>query len=441
MDTIFAPATAPGRSGIAVLRISGDAAAEVFAHFSLSPPTPRMAAMAAPVNPHTKEIVDHGLMLYFPAPASFTGEHVVEFHFHGSRAVMQEMLLLLGEMEGFRLAEPGEFARRAFFNQKIDLTQAEAIADLIDAETTAQKRQALRQMDGSLARRCEELRGAIIEVRAHLEAFLDFPDEDIPDSIAASLDEEIMGVASRITKLLGDGGTGEKIREGFHAAILGAPNAGKSTLLNLLARRDVAITSPEAGTTRDVLEVHLDLGGFPLTLADTAGLRETENAIEAEGIRRAEARGAMADFRLLVLDASMPLSEQRFLLSHQQQDDVVILNKTDLNTPYIDEFCVLPGLLPLSAKEESGIENLISLMKQRMEERLSAGQDALITRTRHRLAFERAQHHLTQACRTTALEIKGEELRLAGQELGKIVGTIHIEDVLDVVFSSFCIGK
>lgn len=441
MDTIFAPATPSGRSGVAVLRISGEQAADVFSRFSLPCPAPRLATLARLVNPLTRAPIDHALALWFPAPASFTGEDVVELHLHGSRAVMQELLGLLGAWEGFRLAEPGEFSRRAFLNNKMDLTQAEAIVDLIDAETEAQKRQALRQMGGALAAACTALRHAVTQVRAHLEAYLDFPDEDIPEAIAYALDEEIFGVEARIRSLLGDDQMGEKIRDGFYAVILGAPNAGKSTLMNLLAKRDVAIVSPQAGTTRDVLEVHLDVGGYPLTLADTAGLRDTQEAIEAEGIRRATEYAAHADFRLFVFDVSVPRSEQEAILAHQQPNDVVILNKTDLHTPYIDEYADISNALPLSAKMAEGIESLISVMKEHMQERLSGGQDALITRARHRTAFISALSHLENARLQTALELKGEELRLTTQELGKIVGAIHIEDVLDVVFSSFCIGK
>lgn len=441
MDTIFAPATPAGRSGVAVLRISGTRAAEVFVRFGLPCPAPRKATLLRLVNPRTHAPLDHALALWFPAPASFTGEDLAELHLHGSRAVMQEMLGVLGAWEGFRLADPGEFSRRAFLNDKMDLTQAEAIADLIDAETEAQKRQALRQMGGALAVSCADLRHAVIEVRAHLEAYLDFPDEEIPDAVAAALDGEIRGVEARIRRLLGDGRTGEKIRDGFYAVILGAPNAGKSTLMNALAKRDVAIVSPSAGTTRDVLEAHLDVDGYPLTLADTAGLRETEEAVEAEGIRRAAARAAQADFRLLLLDASAPLSEQKHVLAHQQPNDVVVLNKIDLDTLYIEEYTAIPSVLPLSAKTEEGMERLISVLKKHMQERLSDGQEALITRARHRAGFTSALVHLERAREQSASELKGEELRLATQALGKIVGAVQIEEVLDAVFSSFCIGK
>ncbi len=441
METIFAPATAPGRSGVAVMRISGTEAARVFELFSLARPQPRMATLAHLKAPVSGDVIDQALLLWFPAPASFTGEDVVELHLHGSRAVMNELTCLLSAQSGFRLALPGEFSRRAFMNNKMDLTGAEAIADLIDAETQSQRRQALRQMSGTLAEASEALRRHIIEVRAHLEAYLDFPDEEIPLEVVSRLDDEIAGIEFRIAQMLGDNRIGEKIREGFYTVLLGLPNAGKSTLMNLLAKRDVVIVSPEAGTTRDIIEVNLDIGGALVTLADMAGIRETETPIEAEGIARALTRAAHADMRLLVLDVSVPHSAQDSILSHKQPDDVVILHKADLRTPYIADYAELTEALLVSSQTGEGVENLISVLKQRIDERLSGGQSALITRERHRVAFENARGHLDAARLATALEIKGEELRLASQALSTVIGVVGVEDILDLVFSSFCIGK
>lgn len=441
METIFAPATPPGRSGVAVLRISGKEAGQVFDLFALPHPLPRMATLACLKDPMSGEMIDQALLFWFPAPSSFTGEDVVELHLHGSRAVMGEMLRLLSKQEGFRLAEPGEFSRRAFMNNKMDLTAAEGIADLIDAETQAQRKQALRQMSGTLAQACEALRTHIIEVRAHLEAYLDFPDEEIPREVATRLDDEVLGIETLITRMLGDNRIGEKIREGFYVVLLGIPNAGKSTLMNLLAKRDVVIVSPEAGTTRDIIEVHLEIGGALVTLADMAGIRQTTATIEAEGITRALIRAVQADLRLLVLDVSAPRSEQAAILSHEQPDDVVILHKSDLTTPHMGEYLELADALPVSSQTGEGVENLISVLKQRIDERLSGGQDAVITRERHRVAFERAREHLAASRRATALEIKGEELRLASYALSTVIGVVQVEDILDVVFSSFCIGK
>lgn len=441
METIFAPATPPGRSGVAVLRVSGKEAGRVFDLFSLPCPAPRLATLVKLKDPASGEMIDQALLLWFPAPASFTGEDVVELHLHGSRAVMGEMLRLLSAQKGFRLAEPGEFSRRAFMNNKMDLTAAEGIADLIDAETQAQRKQALRQMSGTLAQACETLRSHIIEVRAHLEAYLDFPDEEIPHEVAEQLDEEILGIETHISRMLGDNRIGEKIREGFYVVLLGIPNAGKSTLMNLLAKRDVVIVSEEAGTTRDIIEVHLDIGGALVTLADMAGIRQTTAAVEAEGIARALTRATQADLRLLVLDVSAPRSEQTAILAHKQPDDVVILHKSDLATPYMDEYVGLTDALLVSSQTGEGVENLISVLKQRIDERLSGGQDAVITRERHRVAFEKARDHLAASRNATALEIKGEELRVASHALSTVIGVVQVEDILDVVFSSFCIGK
>lgn len=441
MDTIFAPATPPGRSGVAVLRVSGERAAEALTALGLTRPPPRMASLVTPINPHTGETVDSALVLFFPAPASFTGEDVVEFHLHGSRAVMAEMLAVLGELEGFRLAQPGEFSRRAFYHGKLDLTRAEAVADLIDAETRAQKQQALRQFSGALARECEMLRQGIVQARAHLEAYLDFPDEEIPEEVAASLNEEIRALSTRTAALLGDARAGEKIRDGYYATILGVPNAGKSTLINALTKRDVAIVSDQPGTTRDIVEAHLDLGGYPLTLADTAGLRNADGIVEAEGIRRARERASSSDFRLVVIDAAAPRSRQALLAEFITPDDVVIFNKCDSETLYIDEFQDFPHALRISAATGRGLEDLISALGQRMEKQRFGAADAVITRARHRLGFEAALLCLERARGQEMPELKGEELRLAGNHLGKILGAVQVEEVLDAVFSSFCIGK
>ncbi len=441
MDTIFAPATPPGRSGVAVLRLSGPLATRALSSLGCACPSPRVATLATLRLDESGDILDRGLVLYFPAPHSFTGEDVVELHLHGSRAVMEELLLHLGAQDGLRLAEAGEFSRRAFFNNKFDLTQAEALADLIDADTSAQRRQALRQMDGALGAVSAELRRGIIEARAHLEAYLDFPDEEIPASVAEKMDDELRGLLTHVRDLLHENRNGEKIRDGFYVVILGRPNAGKSTLLNALARRDVAIVSPEAGTTRDVIECPLALEGFSITLADTAGLRNTMESVEAEGIRRAMQRADKADFRLVLLDASLPRAVQEDVLCHLKPDDVVVLNKSDIKTPYIDEYADLPSPIRLSALSGNGLEHLILALKERMQVHLSTGSDAVITRARHRTAFAHVERYLVDALNESVWELKSEALRLASVECGKITGAIHIEEVLDRVFSSFCIGK
>lgn len=441
MVTIYAPATPPGRSAIAVIRISGPDAAKAFGVFGVTQPAPRMAALAALRHPETHETIDQALLLWFPAPHSFTGENTIELYLHGGRAVREETLSVLSSISDFRLAEPGEFSKQAFYNGKMDLLQAEAVADLIEAETAAQKRQALRQMDGAFSLFCQTLRQQIIGTRGHLEAYIDFPDEDLPADILAGIDREIMEVSSTISTLLEDGRRGERIREGLYGVILGIPNAGKSSLLNLLAKRDVAIVSDQPGTTRDVIEVHLDLDGYPVTLADTAGLRETENAIEQEGIRRARQRADQADFRLIVIDATEDLKKQLSVVNKITPYDVVILNKSDLATPSLEIPDVVRPIL-MSSKTGDGVELLLEKLKFLIHNLLEGKTDDIIlSRARHREAFENAKRHLESSLSVGQLELKGEELRRASDEIGKVVGIIHTEDVLDSLFHSFCIGK
>ena len=441
MSTIFAPATAPGRAGVAVLRISGPGASEVCRLFGTPLPSPRQAHLALLTHPDSGDVIDEALLLWFPGPASFTGEDVLELHLHSSMAVMQEITSLLGAQEGFRLAEPGEFSRRAFYNHKMDLTQTEAIADLIDAETISQQRQAIRQMQGGLSDFCEKLRQQIIRLRAYMEAYLDFPDEEIPDDLPRQIDRDTGPIIATLKTILADQQSGERIRQGIHIAIIGIPNAGKSTLLNALARRDVAITSEEAGTTRDILEVHLDIGGYAVILSDTAGIRDGADSVEAEGIRRARQQAEQADIRLALLDGTSSLASQEDILSLIRPDDVLVINKSDLKTQDIVLETSLPSPCYLSAKTQNGLERLISSLKARMERMVSGGEEAIITRARHRQYFEETLTALQQSVPLTELELKGEQLRLASDALGKIVGIIHIEDILDEIFGSFCIGK
>src|SRR5690349_5456517 len=329
--TIFAPATAPGRGGVAIVRVSGPAAATAATALSRQPlPAPRTAAVARFHDPRNDEFLDQGLVLWFPAPRSFTGEDVVEFHVHGGRAVVGGLIEALDNLPGLRIAEPGEFSRRGFENGKFDLTAAEAIADLVDAETAAQRRQALRQMEGDLGRLYDGWRHRLTRALAHLEADIDFPDEDLPDGVSDMVHPELAALAAEIFNHLNDNRRGERLRDGIHIAILGAPNAGKSSLLNALARREAAIVSERAGTTRDIVEVHLDLGGYPVVLADTAGLREAADEIESEGIRRALARAADADLKLAVFDAAAGSELDAQTLGVVDGDALVVFNKVDL---------------------------------------------------------------------------------------------------------------
>src|SRR5437016_9396044 len=327
-DTIFAPATAPGRSAIAIVRLSGPAAGPALAALAGRLPPPRVARHVRLRDPASGEELDDGLVLWFPGPHSVTGEDVAEFQVHGSRAVIAAVMAALGR-QGLRLAEPGEFTRRAFLNDKLDLVQAEAVADLAAAETEAQRRQALRQLDGHLGALYRGWSERLLRLLAHLEAAIDFPDEDLPPEIEARIAGETAALAAEIARHLADGHRGERLRDGIAVAIVGPPNAGKSSLLNQLARREAAITSPIAGTTRDVIEVAIDLAGYPVVFADTAGLRDSGDAIEREGLRRALARAEAAELRLFVFDAGCP-EDAHGAAQWPGPDTLLVANKIDL---------------------------------------------------------------------------------------------------------------
>lgn len=433
-DTIFAPATAEGRAGVAIIRLSGpDAAAALTALTGRSPPAPRFAARAT-YRDAKGDLLDHGLALYFPAPASFTGEDVVELHLHGGRAVIAAIMAALGALPRLRPAEPGEFSKRAFVNGKLDLTEAEAIADLVDAETRAQQRQALRQLDGALGRLYEAWANDLLRALAHLEADLDFPDEDLPDGVADQTRSALRRVLDEITGHLDDNRRGERLRNGFEIAILGAPNAGKSSLLNALARRDAAIVSDIAGTTRDVIEVQMDLGGFPVILADTAGLRETADRVEDEGVRRALARAERADLKLLLYDGSLWPAKDVATADLLDGDALEIVTKADLLSATAD----LP--LAISTVTGAGLDGLLDRLAEAVAARLSGGGPAL-TRARHRTALEDAKEALDRAMTAPSPELVAEDVRLAVRAIGRITGRVDVEDLLDVIFRDFCIGK
>src|SRR5215211_4747944 len=327
-DTIYAPATAPGRAAIAIVRLTGPEAGAALAALAGGLPPPRMARHVRLRDPESGEELDDGVALWFPGPRSVTGEDVAELHLHGSRAVLGAVMAVLRGRE-LRLAEPGEFTRRAFLNGKLDLTQAEAVADLAAAETEAQRRQALRQLDGALGALYRGWGDRLLRLLAHLEAAIDFPDEDLPPEIEARVAEQTAGLAEEIERHLADGHRGERLRDGIAVAIVGPPNAGKSSLLNQLARREAAITSPIAGTTRDVIEVAIDLAGYPVVLADTAGLRDSADVIEQEGLRRALARAEAAELRLFVFDAARP-ENAAGAAQWPGPDTLLVANKVDL---------------------------------------------------------------------------------------------------------------
>lgn len=435
--TIYALASAPGKSGVAVFRISGPDAAQALRILDISTlPAPRLAQLVT--LRHAGAVIDQALVVRFAAPHSFTGEDIVELHTHGSPAVTRLLLDILGTLPGLRLAGPGEFTRRAFLNGKLDLAQAEGLADLIDAETEAQHRQAMRQMGGDTSARIAALREQIVTPLALLEAYIDFPDEEIPAEVLDETTRHVTTLAHNVAALLDDGGVGEKIRAGMEVIILGAPNAGKSSLLNALARRDAAIVSAQAGTTRDLIEVPMNMAGYAVTLVDTAGLREAAGEIEAEGIRRAHARAAMADLKLLLVDSVTIADPPREILDLYDDQSLILATKSDL-APLPEGLAF--SALPISTRTGAGMDQFIQILQEHIEKKMQGVPSPLITRARHREALTEALHHLRRFSPGAAIELNGEELRLAAQAIGKITGKIWVDDVLDLVFSRFCIGK
>ncbi|MBK1696888.1 tRNA uridine-5-carboxymethylaminomethyl(34) synthesis GTPase MnmE [Rhodovibrio salinarum] len=441
--TIFALSTAPGRAGVAVIRISGPDAAAVLKALAGDLPAPRHAVLRT-LTDTEKEPIDRSLVLWFPGPKSFTGEDLAELHVHGGRAIIQMLTDVLAAQQGLRPAEAGEFTRRAFDAGKLDLTEVEGLADLIDAETRAQARQALRQMEGALGQRITDWRDRLLRARAHMEAAIDFADEELPEGLDAEVRVQIMQLAGEIDATLQDAARGERLREGLTVAIVGAPNAGKSSLLNAVAARDAAIVAETAGTTRDIVEVHLDLGGYPVTLADTAGLRALDPAdadpIEAEGIRRARAKAEQADLRLVVFDATQGIDAATADLLND--DSLIAWNKQDLpgGTPPV-EVASRP-VYPVSARTHAGLPELLDRLQAKVTEQLGvAGAAPAITRARHRSALQAASEALDRAGSADAAELAAEDLRYATHALGRVTGEVDVEDLLDVIFRDFCIGK
>jgi tRNA modification GTPase len=386
-----------------------------------------------------EEVLDTALVLWFPAPASFTGEAVVELHLHGGRAVLGGVLEFLAKRPGLRPAEPGEFTRRAFDHGRLDLTAVEGLADLVAAETAAQRRLALRQMEGGLARLYDGWRERLVEAMAYVEAEIDFAEEELPAGLGSIVTTTVMGVAQSITQYLDDGRQGERLRDGFTVVILGEPNVGKSSLLNRLARREAAIVSPQAGTTRDLIEVHLDLGGYPVILVDTAGLRENPEEIEAEGIRRARARAEQADLKLLLIDATQ--SDITYPLTCDEKT-FLVYNKLDGCDLQMQLRLKAQGMA-ISVKSGEGLEQLESRLQELVVERfagLGAGQ-APITRLRHRQALQECLVALQRSLSAQLPDLLAEDLRLAARALGRLTGRVEVEEILDHIFAEFCIGK
>jgi len=437
-ETIYALASAPGRAGVAVIRISGRQTAQIVEQLAGRLPPQRQASLCA--LRHNGEQIDKGLVLWFAGPASYTGEDMAELHLHGGRAVLAAISQALTAL-GARLAEPGEFTRRAVTNGKLDLTEAEGVADLVDAETQAQRKQALRQLGGELRALYDGWRGQLTHLQAHLEASIDFADDDLPPDLQQQTQHKLHDLLTQMQAHLADAHRGERLRAGVYAAIIGAPNAGKSSLLNQLAQRDVAIVTPIAGTTRDVLEVQLDVGGYPLTLADTAGLREASDAVEQEGIRRALARAAEADFKLLVFDASAGEVPDFTTLAQYVPGDLLIINKADEADTSVLKAALKDDAIEISAKTGVGLPDLLSAMRTRLDELVGLSPAPVLTRARHRAAVEETIAALQRALEPKTIDMVAEDVRLASRALGRITGQVGVEDLLDVIFRDFCLGK
>jgi tRNA modification GTPase len=442
--TIYALSTGPGISGIAVIRISGPETSKVIEILTNKKlPKPRIASLRKINKINTSELIDEGLILWFPGPESYTGEDMAEIQVHGSKAVIDALHSSISKIENCRLAEPGEFTKLAFQNGKINLLKAESIADLISSETEIQRQQAIKIMDGKSADQFNFLREKILKILSYVEAKIDFPDEDLPNDILDEIKNNSNDVIKKIEKILNDQKVGERIREGFKIAILGPTNAGKSSLINHLSNRDVAIVSEVAGTTRDVIETHLNIDGYPVIISDTAGIRESKDEIEKKGIKLSLNRAAEADLKLVVVDAKSP-DFTDVLKGLLDENAILVINKSDLLEKEIDSEIKNINHVLISIKDNKNIDELISKIKNNLKNKFITNDDILITRERHRQHLEQCLDHLNNFNKKKEIEDfdkAAEDLRLATRHLGMIVGKVDVEEILGSIFNDFCIGK
>ena len=442
--TIYALSTGPGISGIAVIRVSGKNTAEVIKKLTGSKlPVPRVATLKKFNKNGGKELIDEGVIIWFPAPNSYTGENLAEFHVHGSRAVINAMHSAISKIQNCRLAEPGEFTKRAFQNGKINLLKAESIADLISSETEIQRKQALKIMSGKSADKFNSWREKLLKILSHVEAKIDFPDEGLPKKIITEVQKTSNTVLTEIKKTLDDQNVGERIREGFKIAIIGPPNSGKSSLLNYLSKRDVAIVSEIAGTTRDVIETHLNLDGYPVIVSDTAGIRSSKNEIEKKGIKIALKRAGDADLRLVIVSAKN-VDFTGVLKGLLTKNAILVVNKSDLIKGKLNsKFKKYENVL-ISIKKDSNLNKLITKIKSKLKNKFTTAEDILITRERHRQNLKNCAQHLEKFQKKKSaqdFDKAAEDLRLATRHLGMIVGKVDVEELLGSIFNDFCIGK
>ena len=442
--TIYALSSGPGISGIAVIRISGKETSKAIELLTgKSVPEPRVATLRKINKINTSELIDEGIILWFPGPESYTGEDMAEIQVHGSKAVINALHTSISDIENCRLAEPGEFTKLAFQNGKINLLQAESVADLISSETEIQRQQAIKIMNGKSSDQFNFLREKLLKILSHVEAKIDFPDEDLPNDILKEIKKSSDEVLTNIEKILDDQKVGERIREGFKIAILGPTNAGKSSLLNHLSNRDVAIVSEIAGTTRDVIETHLNIDGYPVIVSDTAGIRESKNEIEKKGIKLSLNRAEEADLKLVVVDAKN-LDFTDVLKGLLDENAILVINKSDLLDEEIDPEIKKLNHVLVSIKENLNIDELILKIKNNFKNKFITSDDILITRERHRQHLKQCIDHLKNFNKKNDVEDfdkAAEDLRLATRHLGMIVGKVDVEEILGSIFNDFCIGK
>ncbi|MDC0424381.1 tRNA uridine-5-carboxymethylaminomethyl(34) synthesis GTPase MnmE [Candidatus Pelagibacter ubique] len=442
--TIYALSTGPGISGIAIVRVSGEDTKKVIKLITNAElPKPRVATLRKINKINTSELIDEGIILWFPGPESYTGEDMAEFHIHGSKAVIDALHHSISKIENCRLAEAGEFTKLAFQNGKINLLKAESIADLISAETEIQRQQAIIIMNGNSADKFNELREKLLKILSHVEAKIDFPDEDLPEDILKNIKKISNEVILNIKKILDDQKVGERIREGFKIAIIGPTNAGKSSLLNHLSNRDVAIVSEIAGTTRDVIETHLNIDGYPVVVSDTAGIRDSKNEIEKKGIKLALDKAENADLKLIVIDAKS-IDFKGVLKELMDENAILVVNKSDLLKEDLNSEIKNYEHVLISVKNNLNLEDLILKIKNKLKNKFITSEDILITRARHRQHLEQSLNYLKnfeEKNEAEDFDKAAEDLRLATRHLGMIVGKVDVEEILGSIFNDFCIGK
>ncbi len=442
--TIYALSSGPGISGIAVIRISGSKAEEIVKLITNSQlPKPRQATLKKFNKINNSELIDEGILIWFPGPESYTGEDMAEIHVHGSIAVVRAILDQLSKIENCRLAEPGEFTKIAFQNEKINLLKAESISDLISAETEIQRQQAIKIMSGKSSDKFNSLREKLLKILSNVEAKIDFPEDDLPDDVIKNIKNDTEKIRLEIEKILNDQKVGERIREGFKIAIIGPANAGKSSLLNHLSNRDVAIVSEIAGTTRDVIEAHLNLNGYPVVISDTAGIRESQDEIEKKGIKLALKRAEDADLNIIVIEPKS-VNFTGFLNDLISEKSIIVINKIDLGYKDVNQQIEKFNPIFLSIKNETNLDELINRIKEKLKNKFVSSNETLITRERHRQSLEACVQNLINFEEKNSEEDfdkAAEDLRLATRHLGMIVGKVDVEEILGSIFKDFCIGK